>query len=108
MSGGDKERDFLCRRCQDIDVGLRVVPGCTVGDHGNISKDGPGDECLEVQYHSLRARVHMGGVGVACIKDTGNRRRINVYGEEEVAGKLRRVRPDGGIIISQTAHSNPT
>ena len=83
-------------------------PRCAVIDGGNVPKDGPGDEPQELQDHGLHARVHMGEVGGAGVQDTVNGRRCNVQGEEEVTGKLRRLRRDSGSIISQAAHDEPT
>ena len=49
-----------------------------------------------------------GDVGGTCVQDTGKGRRSNVYGAEEVTGKLRTVWRDGGTIISQSTHDEPT
>ena len=59
-------------------MGLQVGQGCTVGDCGNVLKDGPGDESREVQDHGLHTRVHTGEVGGACVKETGKGIRSNV------------------------------
>ena len=48
------------------------------------------------------------GVGVASLQETGDGRRSNLLGEEEVSGKFLRVRRDGGTIVSQTAHGDST
>ena len=50
----------------------------------------------------------MGEVGGANIQAKRDKRRSKVLGEEEVAGKLRRVQSDGGTILSQTSHGEPT
>ena len=89
-------------------MGSRVGPRCAVGDGVNVPKDGPGDEPREVQYHDLHARLHMGEVGVAGVQETGGGRVSNVQVEEEVSGKFHRVWRDGGSIISQAAHGEPT
>ena len=56
----------------------------------------------------MHTRFHLEGVGEERVQETGDGRRSNVLGEEEVEGKLHRVRRDGGTIISQTAHGNTT
>ena len=55
-----------------------MVPGCAVGDGGNVLKDGTGDKPREVQDHGLQARLHMGEVGVAGLQERGDGRSINV------------------------------
>ena len=50
----------------------------------------------------------MWGLGVSIVQVTGNGMRINVLGEEEAAGKLRRVRSDGGTRFPQKSNGKPT
>ena len=83
-------------------------PGFTVGDGGNFSKDGPGEESREVQDHGVHARVHMGEVDRICVQYTGNSRRSNISGAEDIVGKLSRMRRDSGTIISKVEHGEPT
>ena len=47
-------------------------------------------------------------MGGTCVQDTGYGRRSNISGAEEILVQLRRMRHDGGTIISKEAHGKPT
>ena len=61
---------------------------------------------LDTNLYTWSARQGTYG-GSGRSRRTKDERRSNAQGEEEVAGKLRIVRRDGGSIISQAAHGKP-
>ena len=61
----------------------------------------------EYQDHGMHTMFHLGELRVASLQETGNRRRGNVSGKEEVTGKLHRVRSDVRKRFPQTAHDDP-
>ena len=83
-------------------------PGCTVGNGDNVLQNGAEKKYREDQGHGLHTRFHLGEVGGASVQATGNGKRRNVSGEEEVEGKLSRVRRDVSTIFPQKEHVKPT